>query len=132
MSDGRLRPLVAPARLARYAVAGGASAATHLGVLTVLVELAQVRPIAASTIGFVASVAVSYLLQRRWVFASATPVARTLPRFLVVVGVGLALNTTILAVGTEWFAHHYLLVQLVALVAIPISNYLLNSLWTFR
>ncbi|MFA9429670.1 GtrA family protein [Egicoccus sp. AB-alg2] len=119
-------------RLVRYGVAGAASAATHLGVLFVLVEVVGVVPVAASTVGFLCSVAVSYTLQKRWVFASTTATRVALPRFLAVTGVGLLLNAGIMAAGTAWAQGHYALVQLVALVAIPISNYLLNSLWTFR
>ena len=119
-------------RLLRYAVAGGASALTHLGITALLVEVAAVRPVVASTIGFVASIAVSYLLQRRWVFHSQVANRLALPRFLTVTAIGFLLNGSILWIGTEVLDVHYAPVQLVALVAIPVSNYVLNSLWTFR
>lgn len=119
-------------RLLRYAVAGGASALTHLGMTALLVEVAGLRPVFASTIGFVASIAVSFLLQRGWVFRSQVPNRLAVPRFLTVTAVGFALNASILWIGTEVLEVHYAPVQLVALVAIPVSNYLLNSLWTFR
>jgi putative flippase GtrA len=119
-------------RLLRYAVAGGASALTHLGLTALLVEAAGTRPVVASTIGFVASIAVSYLLQRRFVFHSQVPNRLAVPRFLTVTAVGFVLNASIVWVGTEVLHVHYAPVQLVALVAIPVSNYLLNSLWTFR
>jgi putative flippase GtrA len=119
-------------RLLRYAVAGGASALTHLAMTALLVEVAGLRPVFASTIGFVASIAVSFLLQRGWVFRSQVPNRLAVPRFLTVTAVGFALNASILWIGTEVLEAHYAPVQLVALVAIPVSNYLLNSLWTFR
>lgn len=119
-------------RLLRYAVAGSASALTHLGTTAVLVEVAGLRPVIASTIGFVASIVVSYLLQRRWVFNSPVSNRLAVPRFLTVTAIGFLLNASILWVGTEMLDIHYAPVQLVALVAIPVSNYLLNSLWTFR
>lgn len=119
-------------RLVRYGVAGGLSAATHLGVLTVLVELASARPVVASTVGFVCSIGVSYGLQRSWVFGSSGRHRTLVPRFLTVTAVALALNTAVLHLGTEVLDVHYVLVQLVAIGLIPISNYLLNSLWTFR
>jgi putative flippase GtrA len=127
-----LRPLADPRRLVRYGVAGGCAAATHLGTLTALVELAGERPVVASTVGYVLAVAVSYLLQRAWVFDRRGRHRRLLPRFLAVTGVGLALNTVVLGVGTEVLSLHYVAAQAVALVLIPVSNYLLNSLWTFR
>jgi putative flippase GtrA len=131
-SPSGLRALADPGRLLRYAIAGGLSALTHLGVLTALVELAELRAVVASTVGFVASIAVSYGLQRRWVFASRGQHRTLLPRFLTVTAVALLLNTVVLHLGTEVFTVHYVLVQLVAIGLIPVSNYLLNSLWTFR
>jgi putative flippase GtrA len=119
-------------RLVRYGFAGAASAVTHLGILTVLVELAGFRPVMSSALGFTASIGVSYLLQRSWVFASAVPNHVALPRFLLVTAVGFTLNVVIMWGGTEALQLNYLLVQLVALVAIPLSNYTLNSIWTFR
>ena len=119
-------------RLLRYAVAGGLSALTHLGTMTVLVETGTASPVIASTIGFVLSIAVSYTLQKRWVFASAARHLPTMLKFLVATVVALVLNAVVLALGTEVWSLNYLLVQLVALVLIPVSNYLINSFWTFR
>jgi putative flippase GtrA len=121
-----------PGRLIRYGITGLASAGAHVGVLTLLVELAGVRPVVASALWFVVSVLVSYALQHRWVFVSTVPNRRAFPRFLVVTGVGFALNTSIMWIGTEILEVNYLLTQAVALVAIPVSNYTLNSYWTFR
>jgi putative flippase GtrA len=130
--SGSLAGIFSTGRLLRYGVTGLLSAATHMGVLVLLVEYASWRPIWASTVGFVASVAVSYLLQRSWVFESSTPIRTSFPRFTIVALVALGLNTVILAVGTEFMSAYYVVVQAVALIAIPVSNYILNSLWTFR
>lgn len=119
-------------RLLRYAVSGGLSALTHLGTLTLLVETGSARPVLASTIGFALSIVVSYLLQKQWVFASATRHRTAAPKFLVATAVGFTLNAVVLTIGTEVLSLNYLLVQAVALVLIPISNYLINSFWTFR
>jgi putative flippase GtrA len=127
-----LRGLLDHRRLFRYGIAGGCSAATHLVTLFLLVELFIVRPVVASTVGFVASIFVSYTLQRRWVFASSVANHVALPRFVLVTGVGLALNASVVFVGTEVLHGHYGVVQVVALMLVPLSNYLLNSLWTFR
>lgn len=119
-------------RLVRYGISGSTAAAVHLGVLTVLVEVAGLRPVVASAIGFLCGFVVSYLLQRRWVFATDLTHGFTLPRFVVVIGLGLLINTAVLWLGTEYLEHHYALVQLAAFVVVPLNNYVLNSLWTFR
>jgi putative flippase GtrA len=119
-------------RLVRYGISGGASAATQFSVLLVLAEGLHVWPVAASTAGFVASIAVSYLLQRRWVFRSDTSHGVAGARFLAVTAVAFGLNTGIVWVGTEALHVAYPVVQVVALSVIPVVNYALNSRWTFR
>ena len=118
------------AELVRYAVSGGASALTHLGVGLGLAEGLDVRPAVASSVGFVASIFISYGLQRSWVFGVTTGHLRTGTRFLTVTAVAFALNAAIMALGED--GRPYVLVQGVALVVIPIVNYALNSYWTFR
>lgn len=128
----RFAALLDVRRLLRYAVAGGLSAVTHVGTLTVLVEFGGAAPVVASTAGFLLSIVVSYTLQRGWVFGATAPNRRTLPRFLAVTVVALGLNAAVLFVGTDVIGWHYAPVQIVALILIPISNYVINSLWTFR
>jgi putative flippase GtrA len=120
------------ARLLRYAVSGGASALTHFGIGLALAEGLHVRPVAASTTGFLASIVVSYVLQHAWVFNSTTGHAVAGTRFLTVTAAAFALNTVVLWMGTEVLHGPYPVVQAVALVAIPVLNYSLNSRWTFR
>jgi putative flippase GtrA len=120
------------ARLLRYAVSGGASALTHFGIGLALAEGLHVRPVAASATGFAASVVVSYVMQHAWVFRSTTGHAVAGSKFLTVTAAAFALNTVVLWLGTEVLTAPYPLVQAVALVAIPVLNYTLNSRWTFR
>jgi putative flippase GtrA len=120
------------AQLLRYAVSGGASALTHFGVGLALAEGLHVPPVAASTAGFGASVVVSYVLQHFWVFRSNAGHAVAGGKFLTVTAAAFTLNTVVLWVGTELLAAPYPVAQAVALVAIPVLNYTLNSRWTFR
>ena len=119
-------------RLVRYGISGGASAATHFGVGLALAEGLHVPALAASTAGFVASVVVSYGLQHAWVFRSAATHAAAGGKFLTVTACAFALNTLVLWLGTEVLPGPYPVVQAVALVAIPVLNYSINSRWTFR
>jgi putative flippase GtrA len=127
----RLRDLFDRGRLLRYAMTGLASFLTHLLVLLGLVELLHIRPVTASAAGFMASVLVSFLLQRGWVFASKASLAGAIPSFALVTGFGFLLNISIIMIGVDWWSLNYLHVQAVAFVLIPVSNYLLNGLWTF-
>jgi putative flippase GtrA len=117
-------------RLARYAVSGGLSALTHF-TLGLAANLAGFAAVPASTAGFAASVLVSYLLQRRWVFRADTSHAVTGPRFLTVTAAAFALNTAVLWLGADLLGAPFPLVQAIAILLIPGLNYLLNSRWTF-
>jgi putative flippase GtrA len=119
-------------RLARYGVTGACSTLTHVGVLFVLAEMARVWAVAASAAGFVASIAVSYTLQRYWVFRSRRGHVSTGLKFLTVTAVALGVNTATLWIGTELLGLPYQWAQVVALVLIPVVNYALNATWTFR
>ena len=119
------------ARLVRYGISGGASAATHFGVGLLLAEGLHVWPVAASTAGFAASILVSYALQHAWVFRSQSGHAVAGPKFLAVTAAAFTLNTVVLWLGTTVFHGPYPVVQAIAIVTIPILNYSLNSRWTF-
>ena len=119
------------ARLVRYGISGGLSAATHFGVGYALAR-AGVRPVVASAAGFGVSILVSYVLQHGWVFRSSAGHVAAGSRFLTVTAAAFALNTSILWAGTEVLSGTFVVAQAVALVAIPVLNYTLNSRWTFR
>jgi putative flippase GtrA len=118
-------------RIARYGVSGVLSALTHLIVGLGASVLLGFPPVPASTVGFGASVGVSYLLQRAWVFRSGTAHTVTGPRFLTVTAAAFGLNTAILWTGTSLAGAPFATAQIVAILLIPGLNYLLNSRWTF-
>jgi putative flippase GtrA len=118
-------------RLIRYAISGAASAATHFGVGFALAAGLHLWPVAASAIGFAASVAVSYGLQHAWVFRSGAGHAAAGPKFLAVTAAAFTLNSGVLWLGTSVLSGPYPAVQAVALVLLPVLNYTLNSRWTF-
>jgi putative flippase GtrA len=116
--------------LIRYAVSGGLSALTHFSVGLAATRLG-LAAVPASTAGFAASIAVSYLLQRAWVFRSGTSHTVTGPRFLTVTAAAFGLNTAVLWIGAELLGVPYAVVQAITIVLIPGLNYVLNSRWTF-
>ncbi|HWS35985.1 MAG TPA: GtrA family protein [Actinoplanes sp.] len=117
-------------RLARYGVSGILSAITHLTVGLAATMLGA-APVPASTVGFVASIAVSYLLQRAWVFRSAAGHTVTVARFLTVTAAAFTLNTAVLWAGATLLGAPFVVAQAVAILLIPGLNYAINSRWTF-
>ena len=118
-------------RVGRYIIVGAASAATHLALLILFVEVLRFRPAVATSVAFVCLLLVAFFLQHRWVFRSNEHMSRTAPRFVAVAITALVLNATIVHFGAGVMQRPYPAVQLISFVAIPIFNYLMHSLWTF-
>lgn len=55
----------------RYCFVGGLAFVVDYGIMTLLAELCNVNPVVASTISFVAGLAVNYLLSTFWIFKNS-------------------------------------------------------------
>lgn len=119
------------AQIARFAAVGVAATATHYAILVALVEGAGVRPVLATTIGYIFGTTVSYVLNRRFTFKSDAPVASSFAKFALLYGVGAFLNGAIMAVLIAQGAW-YLLAQIVATGLVLIWNFLGARFIAFR
>ena len=121
---------MATSQIARYAIVGLTAVAIHYAVLITLVEFADVKKVIASIIGFCAAVPFNYYFQHRWVFRSENDHRLALTRYLIVTGLGLAINSGVfhsgLAVGLP-----YLLAQAVAIALVTAFNFMANRFYTF-
>lgn len=115
-----------------FATAGLAGTAAQYAVLTALVELAGVDPVAASLAGFAAGAGVNYVLAHRVVFRSQRPHAEALPRFLAVAGSGFIINGLLMNVWVHRLGWPYLPAQLLTTLLLLFWHYAANALWTFR
>ena len=119
-------------KLARYIVVGVIGTAIHFGVLIALVELWGVEAVTASTIGFIVTLVVSYLLNHRWTFRSDRGHLSAMPRYTVVSVCGLLLNSAIMYVTVHVLGLWYILGQCLVVVVVPLTNFLFNYHWSFR
>lgn len=78
-------------RLGRYGIVG-AGTNLSLYLLFLLFVWGGTPPVFTSGMCYVLGVAMSYLLNRHWTFASTTTHRRDLPRFILAYGVGLAVT----------------------------------------
>lgn len=115
-----------------FAAAGAVGTGAHFLTLIALVQLARIDAVAASVAGSLVGAGVNYVLSYHWVFRSRKPHHRALPQFLIVAGVGFALNAAIMALLVKAIALHYLLSQVLATGAVLGWNFLANRFWTFR
>jgi putative flippase GtrA len=86
---------------------------------------------AASTLGFIASAVLSYLLNYWFTFRSKNPHLSALPRFLVISGIGLVLNGIVLQAGLAYTSVPYIWCQVVATVVVLFWNFVGSLKWSY-
>ena len=119
------------AQTVRYVVAGGLGTAAHLGVLVLSVERLGLGFVAGSAAGFVAALAVSYLINRDWTFRTGRRQRGRFWRYALVCLSGLAINTALMMALVEGLHWPYLLAQLSVIFIVPVSNFVLSRHWAF-
>ena len=112
---------------------GGLGATIHIAILSAFVEIANLEPIYASVLGFLASLACSYWLNALWSFSTVKQQHRKASvRYVIVSVMGLCLNTLLMFLLINVFGLWYLTGQAIAAVLVPLHNFLLNFYWTFE
>lgn len=117
-------------RFVRFTIVGGIATAIQYVILVLLVRAFGVAPTPASSVGFVLSAAVNYLLNYRFTFQSNRPHGPAAAKFGLLAGTGLLINAGIM----HWLTGaglHYLLAQVCATGVVLVWNFTGNSLWTF-
>jgi putative flippase GtrA len=125
-----IRPSPAP-QFMRYAGAGAIGTALQFAVLIVLVQVAGMGAVVASTLGAVAGAVLNYGLNHQFTFASDRSHGHALPRFALVSGAGIALNAVVVAAMLAFVTPHYLVAQVVATGAVLVGGFIANRAWTF-
>lgn len=109
---------------------GVASTALHYALMTAAVELLRAPEIPAAAAGFLAGAVLNYGLNRRLSFASKRPHRQGLPRFVLMVALGVLLNSALLGLGLR-LGLHYLPAQMLATVAVMGFNFACMKYWIF-
>lgn len=111
------------AALARFALVGLAGSLVYFALLWTMVELLGWPVLQASCCAFLLVVVENYLLHRAWTFHSTAPHGQALPGFLLVSALGFCVNGAVMALGVEWMGLNYLAVQLAAIGAVVVCNF---------
>lgn len=106
--------------------------AAHYLTLVLLVEVAEMDPVVATTTGFLVGALVNYVLNYRYTFRSSKAHLDTGPKFFLIAVVTGALNALLVHAGLNFVGANYLLIQVGATVVVFLANFALNSLWTFQ
>jgi putative flippase GtrA len=115
----------------RFCVTGGATALIYFSLLSGLIILAGMNATIASAVSFVPAIAYNYMSHKFWSFRSRTAHHMSLPRYVLVTGMGMVINSGIIFLGTELLNAPVAPAQAAALVAVLAWNYLLLSRWVF-
>ena len=119
-------------RVIWFIAVGCAAAATHLGVVILLVSGTGLAPLVANVIGWLAAFVVSF--SGHWLLTFRTlraPVWRAARRFFGISAAGFAVNELTYAVLLHWSGWRYDVVLAVILVGVAVITYLLSSRWAF-
>ena len=116
----------------RFGLVGILATLCHMGSLVILVEFLNYQPLAASTIGFVFAVIVSYILNSRFTFMAKGSHVLLFSKYLIVCMTGLAINTSIMFLTVSILDWWYITGQLISLTIVPAINFTLNKYWAFK
>lgn len=117
-------------QLIKFGIVGVIAAIVDVGVLVALKELLHADVLLASAISFSVSVTVNYLLSMSFVFKSRNQ--SKLKEFIIFVILsigGLGLNQLILWIGVEFTTIHYLVIKFLAMVIVPIYNFITRKIF---
>ncbi len=92
-------------------------------------EKLGINYLVAATLGFLAGVVVNYILSVRWVFTKRQLASKHIEFaiFVVICGVGLALNLLIIAGLVEWLSFDYRIAKLIAVILVFFWNFLMRK-----
>ena len=116
----------------RYGIVGAIGTFVHLALLFIFVEIFSFHAVVSSSIAFIAVVIISYCLNYTWTFKAKSNHATALTRYIMVCSIGFGLNAGIMFVVVDIFQLWYLFGQIISIIVIPISNFILNSRWAFK
>lgn len=119
-------------KFTKYATVGGIATLVYMGMLVAFVEILGLDPVLSSVISFTFILVGSYYANRYWTFRSGRGHLYSLPRYIVVSLSGLSLNTVIMYSTVHILGWWYISGQMIAIFAVPVSNFLLNFYWSFR
>lgn len=116
------------AKIARYTAVGlltfGVYVAAGQAARQLQLSLAMV-----GTLPFTLAVITNYLLQRHWVFEDCRPISASLPKYVVMIGLGYAINVAVLTWAP--LAAPLFVVQTVAATVVVLSNAVLAFFWVY-
>ena len=122
-------------RLGKFLVVGASGVAVNNAALFTLYQLLRSPLIVASMVAVVLSIGNNFIWNDRWTFVqhhgAYSSAIRRFARFGLASLSGLMLTTASLWLLVNAFGLHYLVANLLAIGAGTVSNFVINSRWTY-
>lgn len=115
----------------KYCTAGGFSTLIHYMVFLLAIKMMFWSPWQATLAGATIGALTAYILNYRYTFSSKIAHRRILPKFLITAGLGVIIQTLIVAGLSQHWHLHYLLAQIIATGVGLILTFIINRFWTF-
>ena len=115
----------------RFLLVGGSATGLQYLIMAILIYTTAMSPVLASGIGFIISAIFNYWANARFTFGGHSTHRQGIPRFLVTLGAGVAINAVVLY-GLTRFRVPLVVSQLITTGVVLIWNYTINAVWTFR
>lgn len=116
----------------KFGLVGVLNTALHFAVFYALYSLLGLYYLLASTIGYVAGLINSYILNRNWTFRSHdADQKREFARFIWVNLLSLGVNLVTLKALVVWVELRPEVAQLLAIILTLLANFVGNRFWTF-
>ena len=116
----------------RYGVVGALGTIIHLVLLLLLVEVFSLHPVISSSIAFIVVIIISYYLNYTWTFRAKKNHVAALSRYITVCLIGFGINAGIMFIVVDVLRLWYFFGQMISIIVIPVSNFILNSRWAFK
>lgn len=123
--------LVWQASFLRFAFVGAIATSLQFVVLVLGIEWLNFVPVVASSLGYAISAVCNYLMNYYFTFGGGVSHLEAVPKFFIVVLVGLSVNAFIFYMITRVLPL-YLFAQAVAIAGAMVVNFLMHRYWIYR
>lgn len=129
-SEKRTTHAIGP-QFMRFLLVGGSATAIQYVILIALHQGLGVAATLASAVGFALSAIYNFVASYHFTFRGRTSMLAALPRYALVVAIGLAINTAIFDIALHVFELPYLLAQVAATSVVLVWNFSLARAFVF-
>jgi putative flippase GtrA len=112
------------AKILRFLAVGATLTLIHIALGWLISRQMPEYPVTAAVLAYFGAAVAGYLSQRIITFRSTTPHQQAVPRFAVMVALGIAVSLTYALVLTRGLGFHPMVAIILASVTVPVVNYL--------